>query len=103
MKRKDYTTLKMLGIYLLAILTLILFSSCGPKKPDFVKDGKEYDINQICIQSHTESTYGYHWGYNYMNAKYEWHMGWYEETICDEYKMDTVEINLKKKYYANKN
>lgn len=83
---------------------LILFSfllvSCIPYKPDYVdSEGKEYSIRRRCIRSHNETKYGYHYGYNFMNSKFEWHYGYHTENICEEYKLDTVEINIDKKYY----
>lgn len=85
------------------ILMLVLLSACGPYKPDYVdENGKEYEILSRCVKSHTESNYKYHYGYNFMSGKYEWHMGWDNETICDLSVNDTVEINLDKKYYSKK-
>ena len=100
--KKDYTTLKLLGLYLLILFVLVLLSSCGPQKPEYVdKNGKEYVIMDVCVKSHNETRFGYHYGYNFMSSKYEWHNGTYTETICDSLKYDTIEINKDKKYYAN--
>lgn len=99
--KRNYDTLKLLALYLLFLLTLILFSACGPYKPDYVKDGKEYAIISNCAKSHSESDYDYHYGYNFMSGKYEYHWGLDEKEICDSVAYDTVEINLKEKYYAN--
>ena len=82
-------------------LTILLISlmSCGPQKPDYVEDGKEYSIYSYCAKSHSKSDYTYHWGYNMMSAKYEWHWGMETTTICDSTATDTVEINVDQKYY----
>ena len=88
---------------ILTLITLFLLISCGPIQPDYVdKDGKEYLFSQHCVKSHTKTEWGYHYGYNFMNAKYEWHNGMYDETICDSSVVDTIEINKDKKFYAKK-
>jgi hypothetical protein len=82
------------------VLFCLLLVSYGPYEPDYVDDNcKEYLIEKICVDSHVETKFGYHYGYNIMNGKYEYHFGSYSETICDAYRLDTVEINLNKKYY----
>lgn len=73
----------------------MVISGCNVT-PDFSINGHDYIVRNRCIKSHTEETYGYHWGYNFMNAKYEWHMGYYTETICDSSVRDTIEVNIKK-------
>jgi hypothetical protein len=77
------------------VMLIVLLSGCKVR-PDFTKDGKDYIIRTECVQSHTESKYGYHYGYNVMNGKFEWHLGHYTETICDRSIIDTVEVNIKK-------
>lgn len=90
-------------VYLLGIVILIQMSSCGPNKPDYVDNsGKEYTILNRCVKSHTESTYGYHYGYNPLKGKFEYHYGHYTESVCDEYVLDTIEINKEEKYYSKK-
>jgi len=84
------------------ILALLLVGCDMVVKPDFVKDGKEYIVRTVCVRSHTESKYEYHYGYNFMNGKYEWHWGMNNETVCDKSVLDTVEVNLEKKYYSKK-
>jgi len=80
---------------------VILVSACGPTHPDYVDDnGKEYVFISQCVKSHSETKFGYHYGYNFMSSKYEWHNGTYTETICDEFKYDTIEINKDKKFYS---
>lgn len=99
--KRDYTTLKLLVFYILILFLLVFLSSCGPSKPDYVdKDGKEYVIFDKCVKSHSETRFGYHYGYNFFSSKYEWHNGTYTETICDEFEYDTIEINKTEKYYA---
>ena len=101
--KKDYTTLKLLMVYLFGLLVLIQMSSCGPSKPDYVdKLGKEYCVQIRCVKSHTENEFSYHYGYNPMSGRFEMHWGNDTKTICDEYVQDTVEINIDKKYYTKK-
>ena len=71
-------------------------------KPDFVSNGKEYIITNNCVRSHSETNYRYHYGYNFMSGKMDWHWGYETETVCDQYKLDTIEVNLDKKYYTKK-
>jgi hypothetical protein len=89
----------------LFILLLFVIMGCDivmVVKPDLVKDGKEYVVNTVCIQSHTEYKYEYHYGYNFMSSKYEWHWGMNDKSICDKIRFDTIEVNLRKKYYTKK-
>lgn len=87
----------MKGIFFFGLLILI---SCDiPIKPDYVKNGKEYIIREVCVKSHTEETYDYHFGYNYFSGKHEYHYGPDSKTICDSSVIDTIEVNVKKKYY----
>ena len=80
---------------------VILVSACGPIQPDYVDDnGKEYVFISHCVKSHTETDYGYHYGYNMMEGKYNWHYGMDTETICDSSVLDTIEINKDKKFYS---
>ena len=82
----------------LFILCVMFLTSCVSKiNPDFTKDGHDYIVRDVCIESHTENKYGYHYGYSFMNGSFCWHWGYYDETICDESKLDTIEVNLKKK------
>lgn len=76
------------------LLILLVMVGCE-RAPDFVKNGKGYWINTHCVKSHTESEYGPHYGYNFMNGKYEWHTSSYTETICDSTVTDTIEIPKK--------
>lgn len=84
---------------LILLTLLITIMGCGPRKPDFVNGGKEYLVYTYCAKSHTITDYGYHYGYNMLSGKYEWHWGTETETICDSTARDTVEINLNQKYY----
>ena len=98
--KRDWTTMKLLGVYLFIILILILLSSCNsPIKPDLVVDGNEYVVRENCVSGHNESKYGYHYGYNAMRGKFEYHMGSYTDWVCDSTKLDTIEVNIEKKYY----
>ena len=82
---------------------IILVSACDPIKPDYVdKNGKEYLFSHPCVKSHTETDYGYHYNYNVMSGKYDWHYGMDTENICDSVGIDTIEINQNEKYYAKK-
>ncbi len=82
---------------------VILLSACDPIKPDYVDSkGNEYMFSHPCVKSHTESKYEYHYGYNMMNGKWNYHWGMNTETICDSTTIDTIQINLDKKYYAKK-
>lgn len=88
--------------YLVTFLIFIAGCTIAPKKPDLVLNGREYIFDKKCIKSHTESDYEWHYGYNTWRGKWEWHWGMNTETICDEYKIDTIEINLKEKYYKSR-
>jgi hypothetical protein len=83
---------------ILTILLLAFLNSCDLRvKPDFTKDGHDYIIRNTCIESHTENKYGYHYGYSIIHGKFCWHFGSYDETVCDESRLDTIEVNIKKK------
>lgn len=84
----------------LLILSLIFLSACGPQKPDYVDSkGDEYSIRSRCVKSHTKSVYEYHYGYSFSRGRWCWHWGLNNKTICDLTVYDTVQINLKEKYY----
>lgn len=87
---------------ILLIFVFLLVGCDIPIKPDYVKDGKEYVITEPCVKSHVESKYEYHYGYNMMEGKFNWHWGLNNTTICDSTALDTLEINLEKKYYTKK-
>lgn len=76
------------------VIISLMFMSCEVK-PDFSKDGHDYIVRERCVISHTESKYGYHYGYNFIKGKYEYHMGYYTENVCDKTVIDTIEINKK--------
>jgi hypothetical protein len=102
MKKGNNETLKILIVYILFLLALIFLSACDMRvKPDIVKDGKEYIVTSNCVKYHWESDYGYHYGYNLMSGKYEWHYGMDDKQVCDSSVLDTIEVNKDKKYYAN--
>ena len=76
----------------------MLLTSCDLRvKPDFTKDGRDYIVRTTCVKSHTESKYGYHYGYSFMRGSFCWHWGYYDEDICDESRLDTIEVNIKNK------
>jgi len=84
--------------YLMTFLFIIFMTSCDFRvKPDFTKDGHDYIVRNVCVKSHIENKYGYHYGYSFMNGKFCWHFGNYDETVCDESITDTIEVNIKKK------
>ena len=75
------------------ILILLTFAlvSCKPT-PEFYINNKPYYTRTYCVENHTETTFGYHWGYSVLQGKWCWHFGEYEENICDQYRTDTIEI-----------
>jgi hypothetical protein len=75
----------------LLFLSLVFLFGCK-REPDFYIDGKPYYTRTYCVKSHTVSDFGYHYGYNPFRGKYEYHVGQYTKTICDEYKTDTIAI-----------
>lgn len=77
--------------YFLLISLILVNSGCKPQ-PEFYINGKPYYTDTYCVKSHTKEDYTYHYGYNILSGKYEWHWGWETETICDETKTDTIEI-----------
>jgi hypothetical protein len=89
-------------LFFLLILFLVSCDFVVVVKPDLVKNGKEYVVVNRCVHSHQETNYEYHWGYNLMNGKYDWHWGLNTTDVCDKTVLDTVEVNLKKKYYVKK-
>jgi hypothetical protein len=88
--------------YLFILLFFVLTSCDMVVKPDLVIDGKEYVFRTSCVKSHVESKYEYHYGYNMMSGKFDWHWGLNNNTICDSTAVDTVEVNLEQKYYTKK-
>jgi hypothetical protein len=78
------------------LILLLLIASFGcERKPDFIKDGKGYWVNTKCVKSHVENKFGYHYGYSIRHGEFCWHMGTYDETICDSMVTDTIEIQKK--------
>lgn len=87
----------------LFILLMIVITGCEiVVKPDLVVGGKEYVYRTVCVESHSETKWEYHYGYNFMDGKFNWHWGNNTTTICDKEIVDTVEVNLEKKYYTKK-
>jgi hypothetical protein len=72
-------------------LIVILFASCKPK-PEFYIKGKPFYTRTHCVESHNETKYGYHYGYNFFKGNYSYHFGMYNENICDKEVSDTIEI-----------
>lgn len=75
-------------------LLLITLSSCN-NEPEFYLNGKPYYTRQKCVRSHLENKPSYHFGCYIGGCK--WHWNWQcfsscKETVCDEYKTDTIEI-----------
>lgn len=64
--------------------------SCNQYKPQIYVDGKAAITFSHCVESHSKTEYGYHYGYNFMSGKFEYHLGMYQEDICDRYETDTV-------------
>lgn len=87
--------------YTFFIFTVLLLFSCNiPSKPDFVKDGKEYEFNTVCIKSHNEVRYDkrmVYVGKMFMPMTYK-----HTVSVCDSIKIDTIEINIENKFYKNK-
>ena len=61
-------------------------------KAQFYKNSKGYRTKLTCIQSHDTAKWGMHWGYSWSRQKWCNHYGRYTETICDLYKLDTIEV-----------
>lgn len=61
-------------------------------KAQFYIDGKGYRTVLKCIKNHTESKWGYHYGYSFIRGKFCYHYGRYTETICDENIVDTIPV-----------
>jgi len=75
------------------LLSLILVGCELPKpKPEFFINGKPYYTIKKCVDGHNESKYDYHYGYSIMYGKFCWHLGSYEEFVCEKYLVDTIEI-----------
>lgn len=77
----------------IVLIAIVAFLSCNTK-PDFVKNGVAYKIEETCVKDHIESRYEYHFGLNYMNGKLEWHLGPNAVVVCDSTRIDTVKIDL---------
>ncbi len=76
---------------LVLVLSLLFLIGCKPD-PEFYINGKPYYTCSRCVKSHTIRECGYHYGYNPFRGKFEYHFGNYSKTICDESKVDTIEI-----------
>lgn len=79
------------------IFLLVLFVGCIPKpKPEFYINGVGYYTRERCIKSHIEEKYGYHYGYNMLSGKFDFHYCNYTETVCEKTRIDTIKIIDKK-------
>ena len=58
---------------LIFLISLIFLTSCYEIHTSELKNTKGFLIDTVYTPSHSE--YCYHYGYNMMNGKYEWHMG----------------------------
>lgn len=81
------------------LLSLLLVGCYVPTKPDLVVNGKEYLLREECVKSHDETKFCYHYGWNAWRGKFEFHWGNQTKSICDSTSTDTIEINIKEKYY----
>lgn len=77
-------------LILIAFISLFLFSCT--RKPEFFIDGKPYYTKKTCIKSVKVKKNGYHYDYNLITGKYDYHFGDYTETKCVSFKIDTIEI-----------
>lgn len=78
------------------IIIWLLFTSCDYKPtPEFYINGEPYYTKSTCIESHSEYRYDYHYGFNAMRGKFEYHMGGHSETVCDVTVIDTIKIITK--------
>lgn len=74
-----------------AVLILSVFLiGCKPT-PEFYKNGKAYYTRHYCSKDHLETTVGYRYGIG-LDGKWGYSFGTITETVCDEYKTDTIEI-----------
>lgn len=87
---------------ILILLLVSLFGCNTPIKPDLVVEGREYILRDKCVKSHQETKFCYHYGWNAWKGKFGFHWGNQTKTICDSTSTDTIEINLKEKYYKIK-
>lgn len=73
------------------IVMIVLFTSCKPE-PEFYMAGKPFYTRSRCIESHTETSFGYRYGMGF-NGKMSYSYGPTTEVICDVKVIDTIEIN----------
>lgn len=85
----------------LILLIGVMFVGCKPE-PEFYIDGKPYYTKEKCIKQHSEEKLEYHFGYSPMKGKHCWHMGYHTVNICDESKIDTIEIKQFKELQIKK-
>lgn len=75
------------------LLIAILFISC--RQYNYTTDGRKYWIKETCKESHVQPKTGYHWGWNWIHSKYEFHWQYQcfsscKETVCDKTIYDTI-------------
>ena len=75
--------------FLFLAVVMLSFTQCK-REPEFFIDGVGYYTNKVCIESHAETRYEYHYGYNVISRKYEYHYGYNTVIICDQYRIDTI-------------
>lgn len=74
-----------------AILAFTLMLSCE-RKPEFCINGKGYYTETRCVKDSSWEEFGYHYGYNIMSGKFEFHNGIEFKRECIEQVVDTIEI-----------
>ncbi len=77
-------------LFSVAWSAVVYFALKDNKKPDFYIDGQPYRIRTACLRDTTINEYGYHYGYNVLNRKVQYHYGWHRVTKCIHKKTDTV-------------
>jgi len=76
---------------ILIVICCIVFFGCN-HKPEFYIDGKPFYTESRCIEHQVETKYEYHYGYNMLRGKHEWHFGPNTKTKCVQSVIDTIEI-----------
>lgn len=86
--------LEPIPVWFYIVLALLIFLLTGCKhEPEFYINDKPFYSVSNCIESHFEQKWEWHYGNNLMNkSKYEYHYGLHTVSVCDKYKIDTIEI-----------
>ena len=71
------------------VLALFILGACSEESPR-----KPYYLKTTCIKSHTETDWGYHWGYVF-GSGFKFHFGYqcfgiHKKTVCDSLRTDKV-------------